>query len=126
MIQEKRDGLLGQLFALSAIVTGKVSVDDEARENTELTLEITEHLLSLAKKKVFLREPAITVLLHLIDKVFLFFYVDKLKWKNYVTCRKYWYRTPMYLLSYFHLRMVILRINSLGINILCRCNWCIT
>ena len=77
-IQEKRDGLLGQLFALGAIVTGKVSVDDEARENTELTLEITEHLLSLAKKKVFLREPAITVLLHLIDKVFLFFYVDKI------------------------------------------------
>ena len=35
-IQEKRDGLLGQLFALGAIVTGKVSVDDEARENTAI------------------------------------------------------------------------------------------
>lgn len=72
-IQEKRDGLLGQLFALGAIVAGKVPADDGGRENAELTLEITEHLLSLAKKKVFLREPAITVLLHLVEKVIQYF-----------------------------------------------------
>lgn len=68
--QEKRDGLLGQLFALGAVVrSGRLVADDEDTKHANLARDIAEQLLSLANKKVFLREPAITVLLHLIDKL---------------------------------------------------------
>lgn len=68
--QEKRDGLLGQLFALGAVVrSGRLVADDEDTKHANLARDIAEQLLSLANKKVFLREPAITLLLHLIDKL---------------------------------------------------------
>eukprot|EP00250_Pteridium_aquilinum_P013456 c21353_g1_i1 orf=322-4125(-) len=68
--QEKRDGLLGQLFALGAVVrSGRLVVDEADTEEAYMTRDVTEQLLSLAKRKVFLREPAVTVLSSFFEKL---------------------------------------------------------
>ncbi|KAI5077513.1 hypothetical protein GOP47_0007337 [Adiantum capillus-veneris] len=65
--QEKRDGLLGQLFALGAVIrSGRLIVNVTDMEDAK---EMTELLLCLAKRKAFLREPAITLLIQFFEKL---------------------------------------------------------
>ncbi|MCO5547457.1 hypothetical protein L7F22_000907 [Adiantum nelumboides] len=65
--QEKRDGLLGQLFALGAVISSRRPVANLI--DMEDARQITERLLCLAKKKAFLREPAIMLLMEFFEKL---------------------------------------------------------
>ncbi|MCO5608521.1 hypothetical protein L7F22_062732 [Adiantum nelumboides] len=65
--QEKRDGLLGQLFVLGAVISSRRPVANLI--DMEDARQITERLLCLAKKKAFLREPAIMLLMQFFEKL---------------------------------------------------------
>ncbi|KAJ7557143.1 hypothetical protein O6H91_05G113300 [Diphasiastrum complanatum] len=67
--QEAREGFLGRLFAYGAMVRSRRLFRDVNGSDKELTKEVTEQLLTLAQKKSFLREPAICVLLELVDQL---------------------------------------------------------
>lgn len=69
-MQEARDALLGQLFAYGALIrSGRVIGAASTVEEQELAMEVTERLLTLAKKKTFLQEAASYVLVELGEKV---------------------------------------------------------
>ncbi|CAM6089353.1 unnamed protein product [Calypogeia fissa] len=68
--QESRDALLGQLFAYGALVrSSRVIGTASTVEQQELAKEVTERLLSLAKKKTFLQEAAVSVLVEVGEKL---------------------------------------------------------
>ncbi|KAL3690685.1 hypothetical protein R1sor_004336 [Riccia sorocarpa] len=67
---EVRDALLGQLFAYGAVVrSSRVLGQAEKPDQQELAKEVTQQLLSLAKKKTFLREPAAYLVAELGERV---------------------------------------------------------
>lgn len=70
--QEAREGLLGRLFAYGAIVrSGRLATEafTGLDKGSGLAKDITQYLLMLAEKKSFMREPAVTIILDMVDKV---------------------------------------------------------
>lgn len=69
-MQEVRDCLLGRLFAYGALARSGRLTDESMSDNSSLHIkEFTSSLISLASKKRYLQEPAVAVLLELVDKV---------------------------------------------------------
>ncbi|KAJ8764735.1 hypothetical protein K2173_009123 [Erythroxylum novogranatense] len=68
--QEVRDCLLGRLFAYGAIVkSGRLAEDWISDHNSPLIKEFTNILISLAAKKRYLQEPAVVIILELVEKL---------------------------------------------------------
>ncbi|KAK9283879.1 hypothetical protein L1049_012134 [Liquidambar formosana] len=68
--QEARDCLLGRLFAYGALSrSGRLTEDLISDTNTLYIKEFTSLLISLAAKKRYLQEPAVSVILDLADKL---------------------------------------------------------
>lgn len=68
--QEAKDCLLGRLFAYSALArSGRLTDEWNCDRNTPYIKEFTGILISLASKKRYLQEPAVSVLLDLIEKL---------------------------------------------------------
>ncbi|GAB4850061.1 hypothetical protein Ancab_029360 [Ancistrocladus abbreviatus] len=66
--QEARDCLLGRLFAYGALArSGRLIEEWVSDKNTPYIREFTSLLISLASKKRYLQEPAVSVLLNLIE-----------------------------------------------------------
>ncbi|KAF9609665.1 hypothetical protein IFM89_017844 [Coptis chinensis] len=68
--QEARDCLLGRLFAYGALAkSGRIVEEWVSDSNTPYVKEFTSHVASLALKKRYLQEPAVSVILSLIEKL---------------------------------------------------------
>jgi len=68
--QDARDGLLGRLFAYGSLVRSKRLIGDgTSSEEKEVAKEIVEQLFTLAKRKTFLREPAVNLVIELANGV---------------------------------------------------------
>ncbi|XP_021717215.1 myb-binding protein 1A-like protein [Chenopodium quinoa] len=66
--QEVRDCLLGRLFAYGAIArSGRLKEEWISDRNTPYIKDFTSHLIALASKKRYLQEPAVLVLLNLME-----------------------------------------------------------
>ncbi|KAJ8452922.1 hypothetical protein Cgig2_014685 [Carnegiea gigantea] len=66
--QEARDCLLGRLFAYGGLArSGRLKEEWTSDKNTPYIKEFTSLIISLASKKEYLREPAVSVLLSLIE-----------------------------------------------------------
>lgn len=69
-LQEARDCLLGRLFAYGALArSGRLAEEWNRNPNTPYIKEITSLIIALAAKKRYLQEPAVSVILDLIEKV---------------------------------------------------------
>ena len=72
-MQEVKDCLLGRLFAYGALVrSGRLTQEWISDQNTPLIKEFISALLFLASKKRYLQEPAVAVILDLVEKVSYF------------------------------------------------------
>ncbi|KAL0559804.1 hypothetical protein IC582_000181 [Cucumis melo] len=68
--QEARDCLLGRLFAYGALVhSGRLTEECASDKSTSHVKEIISVLISLAAKKRYLQEPAVSIILELIEKL---------------------------------------------------------
>ncbi|KAK9134200.1 hypothetical protein Syun_013530 [Stephania yunnanensis] len=68
--QEVRDCLLGRLFAYGAIArSGRMTHEWVSDERTPYVKEFTSLLISLSTKKRYLREPAVAVVLEMVEKL---------------------------------------------------------
>lgn len=68
--QEAKECLLGRLFAYGALArSGRLTKEWNSDRNTPFIKEFTGILISLASKKRYLQEPAVSVLLDLIEKL---------------------------------------------------------
>ncbi|XP_052191832.1 uncharacterized protein LOC127801057 isoform X2 [Diospyros lotus] len=68
--QEVRDCLLGCLFAYGAIArSGRLTEEWVSDKNSPSVKEFTSSLISLAAKKRYLQEPAMSVILDLVEKL---------------------------------------------------------
>ncbi|XP_043711070.1 rDNA transcriptional regulator pol5-like [Telopea speciosissima] len=68
--QEARDCLLGRLFAYGALAqSGRIAKVWNSDKNTHLAKEFTCIVISLASKKRYLQEPAVSVILELIEQL---------------------------------------------------------
>ncbi|KAL3538735.1 hypothetical protein ACH5RR_002101 [Cinchona calisaya] len=68
--QEARDCLLGRLFAYGALArSGKIIEDCNFNKDAPHIKEFTSSLISLAAKKRYLQEPAVSVILELVEKL---------------------------------------------------------
>lgn len=67
--QEARDCLLGRLFAYGALARSGRITEDFSNKNTPHIKEFTSSLISLAAKKQYLQEPAVLVILELVEKL---------------------------------------------------------
>ncbi|KAL6209478.1 hypothetical protein ACLB2K_020420 [Fragaria x ananassa] len=68
--QEQRDRLLGRLFAYGALGrSGRLVEEWVSDRNTPHIKEFTRLLIALASKKRYLQEPAVSVILDLIEKL---------------------------------------------------------
>lgn len=66
--QEARDCLLGRLFAYGGLArSGRLKEEWTSDKNTPYIKEFTSLIINLASKKEYLREPAVSVLLSLIE-----------------------------------------------------------
>lgn len=77
VMQEARDCLLGRLFAYGALVhSGRLTEECSSDKNSSHVKEITSVLISLAAKKRYLQEPAVLIIVELVEKVcYLFNYM---------------------------------------------------
>ncbi|KAK9110951.1 hypothetical protein Scep_018470 [Stephania cephalantha] len=67
---EVRDCLLGRLFAYGAIArSGRMTHEWVSDERTPYVKEFTSLLISLSTKKRYLREPAVAVVLEMVEKL---------------------------------------------------------
>ncbi|KAH9322608.1 hypothetical protein KI387_017247, partial [Taxus chinensis] len=69
--QEAREGLLGRMFAYGALVRcGRLEAKTVAASDkgAELARDLTQSILMLADKKCFMREPAVAIILDLVDR----------------------------------------------------------
>lgn len=74
VMQEARDCLLGRLFAYGALVhSGRLAEKCSSDINSSHVKEITGVLISLAAKKRYLQEPAVSIIVQLIEKVYCLF-----------------------------------------------------
>ncbi|KAL2511984.1 DNA polymerase V family [Abeliophyllum distichum] len=68
--QEARDCLLGRLFAYGALArSGRLTNEWILDRNTPYVKEFTSCLISLAAKKRYLQEPAVSVILEMVEKL---------------------------------------------------------
>ncbi|KAH7519011.1 hypothetical protein JRO89_XSUnG0154100 [Xanthoceras sorbifolium] len=68
--QEARDCLLGRLFAYGALArSGRLVKEWTSDKNTPYIKEFTSLLISLAAKKRYLQEPAVSIILDLVNKL---------------------------------------------------------
>ncbi|CAK9136946.1 unnamed protein product [Ilex paraguariensis] len=68
--EEVRDCLLGRLFAYGALGrSGRLTQDWTSDKNSMYIKEFTSSLISLATRKRYLQEPAVSVILELVDKL---------------------------------------------------------
>ncbi|PIA51903.1 hypothetical protein AQUCO_01000044v1 [Aquilegia coerulea] len=68
--QEARDCLLGRLFAYGALArSGRIAEEWMKDNNNPYVKEFTSLVILLAGKKRYLQEPAVTVILNLIEKL---------------------------------------------------------
>lgn len=67
--QEARDCLLGRLFAYGALARSGRITEDFSNRNAPYIKEFTSSLISLAAKKRYLQEPAVSVILELVEKL---------------------------------------------------------
>ncbi|CAK9221215.1 unnamed protein product [Sphagnum troendelagicum] len=68
--QDARDGRLGRLFAYGALVRAERVIGDATTSGQQsIAKDITQNLLMLANKKIFLREPAMIVIIELVRQV---------------------------------------------------------
>ncbi|XP_071736935.1 uncharacterized protein [Rutidosis leptorrhynchoides] len=68
--QEIKDCLLGRLFAYGSLVrSGKLTLESVSDKSPEIIKEFTTSVISLAAKKRYLQEPAVMVILQLIEKL---------------------------------------------------------
>ncbi|XP_027331081.1 rDNA transcriptional regulator pol5 [Abrus precatorius] len=68
--QEAKDCLLGRLFAYGALArSGKLAQEWSLDKNTPCIREFISLLISLANKKRYLREPAVSIILDLVEKL---------------------------------------------------------
>ncbi|KAF5733384.1 DNA polymerase V-like isoform X1 [Tripterygium wilfordii] len=68
--QEAKDCLLGRLFTYGALVrSGRLTQEWNSDKNTPCIKELTSVLISLAANKRYLQEPAVAVILDLVDKL---------------------------------------------------------
>ncbi|XP_022876353.1 DNA polymerase V-like [Olea europaea var. sylvestris] len=68
--QEARDCLLGRLFAYGALArSGRLTEEWIADRNTPYIKEFTSCLISLSAKKRYLQEPAVSVILEMVEKL---------------------------------------------------------
>lgn len=68
--QEVRDCLLGRLFAYGALArSGRLTKEWISDKNKPYIKEFTSVLISLAAKKRYLQEPAVSIILELVEKV---------------------------------------------------------
>ncbi|XP_077234059.1 DNA polymerase V family [Tasmannia lanceolata] len=68
--QEARDCFLGRLFAYGALVrSGRIAEEWFSDSSTSIVKEFISHVISLAGKKRYLREPAVLVILELVEKL---------------------------------------------------------
>ncbi|KAK0589170.1 hypothetical protein LWI29_010611 [Acer saccharum] len=68
--QEVRDCLLGRLFAYGALArSGRLVKEWNSDKNTPYIKEFTSLLISLAAKKRYLQEPAVSIILDMVDKL---------------------------------------------------------
>ncbi|EXC33021.1 DNA polymerase V [Morus notabilis] len=68
--QEARDCLLGRLFAYGALArSGRLAMEWNCNEDTPYIKEFTSLMISLAAKKRYLQEPAVSIILDLIEKL---------------------------------------------------------
>ncbi|KAJ9175014.1 hypothetical protein P3X46_013601 [Hevea brasiliensis] len=68
--QEIKDCLLGHLFAYGALAqSGRINQEWMSDQKTPFIKEFVNALISLASKKRYLQEPAIAIILDLVDKL---------------------------------------------------------
>lgn len=68
--QEVRDCLLGRLFAYGALArSGRLTKEWISDKNTPYIKEFISVLISLAAKKRYLQEPAVSIILELVEKL---------------------------------------------------------
>ncbi|XP_010252543.1 PREDICTED: myb-binding protein 1A-like protein isoform X2 [Nelumbo nucifera] len=68
--QEVRDCLLGRLFAYGSLVRSeRIAQEWVSNKNTPLVKEFINHVISLAAKKRYLQEPAVLVVLNLVEQL---------------------------------------------------------
>ncbi|XAR73034.1 DNA-directed DNA polymerase [Bertholletia excelsa] len=67
--QEVKDCLLGRLFAYGAIARSGRLTEDRASDENSYIKEFISSLISLAAKKRYLQEPAVAIILDLVDKL---------------------------------------------------------
>ncbi|XP_015061041.1 rDNA transcriptional regulator pol5 [Solanum pennellii] len=68
--QDMKDCLLGRLFAYGSIArSGRFTLEWTADKNTPYIKEFVGSLVWLAKKKLYLQEPAVSIILELVDKL---------------------------------------------------------
>ena len=69
-LQEVKDCLLGRLFAYGALArSGRLSEEWISDKSSPYIKEFTSSVISLAAKKRYLQEPAVLVILDLVEKV---------------------------------------------------------
>lgn len=72
-----RDCLLGRLFAYGALARSDRLIEEwAAGKNTPYIKEFISALISLAVKKRYLQEPAVSIILELVEKVIF----DQVPW----------------------------------------------
>ncbi|KAJ9549371.1 hypothetical protein OSB04_021914 [Centaurea solstitialis] len=68
--QEIKDCLLGRLFAYGSLArSGRLIQESVSDESSELIKDFTSSVISLASKKRYLQEPAVVVILQLVEKL---------------------------------------------------------
>ncbi|CAL0300835.1 unnamed protein product [Lupinus luteus] len=68
--QEAKDCLLGRLFAYGALArSGRLTQEQSADKNTLYIQEFISVLISLANRKRYLQEPAVSIILDLVEKL---------------------------------------------------------
>ncbi|KAJ6845448.1 DNA polymerase V-like isoform X1 [Iris pallida] len=68
--QEAKDCFLGRLFAYGSIArSGRLTTEWDNDINTNAVKNFVSHVLSLAEKKRYLREPAVSVILDMVEKL---------------------------------------------------------
>lgn len=70
VLQDARESLLGRLFAYGSLArSGRISREWVLDNKTTLVKDFVGNVISLAAKKRYLHEPAVSVILEVVEKV---------------------------------------------------------
>lgn len=68
---------MGRLFAYGALArSGRIPTDWILDNSTSLVKDFTSQVISLAGKKRYLSEPAVAIILEMVEKVYLIYPPD--------------------------------------------------